>query len=158
VCRRAGVTARHFYAAFGRRENLLLAAYEEIVDDHMAHVRAALDAARPEHRLRAGLGAALEGWAADERRARIAMIEIVGVSPELEARRHAVVEAYGALVAAELAAVTGRPRDFTWQGRALVGATVHAFEAWLRLGDRPPLDQLIGELAVLYAASLALGD
>jgi AcrR family transcriptional regulator len=156
VCAAAGVTARHFYEAFNGREELLGALYEEVVATHLAEVAAALDGATDP--LRAGLGAALDAWARDERRARIAFVEVVGVSAALEERRAATVEAYAAFVAGELARVSPHPRDFSWGGRALVGATIQVFLSWLALpaGERPPLTTLTEELATLFAAPVAL--
>jgi AcrR family transcriptional regulator len=156
ICAAAGVTARHFYEAFAQRETLLLAAYEASVEGHLATVRETLEAAAPERRVRAGIAAALETWAADERRARIAFLEIVGVSDAVEARRRAVIERYAAFVASELRAVSGTRRDFTWAARALTAATIGTIEAWLALpaGERPPVRRLVDELELLYVAAV----
>jgi AcrR family transcriptional regulator len=154
VCAAAGVTARHLYDDLGGREELLLALYEDIVAGHLAHVAEANAAAPLEDRLRAGTAAALEAWAADERRARVAFVEVVGVSPAVEARRHAVIEGYAAFVAAELAKVAPRERDYAWAGRALVGATIQVFESWLGLEDRPPLDDLVAEMTLVFGGVL----
>jgi AcrR family transcriptional regulator len=156
VCAEAGVTARHFYEAFASREALLLAAYATSVEGHLAAVQAAL-ATGPENPTRAGTAAALEAWSADERRARIAFLEVVGVSERVEAERRAVIERYAQFVAGELRRVSGTRRDFTWSGRALVGATIGVFESWLALpaDERPPVARLVSELEALYAAPLA---
>jgi len=157
VCATSGVTARHFYEAFPGREELLAAVYADVVEGHLAEVAAAL-AGDPEDPLRAGLDAALGAWTRDERRARLAFVEVVGVSPALEERRFAVLEGYAAFIAGELARVSDADAAaFTWAGRALVGAAVQTFQSWraLPIADRPPLATLADELTPLFAAPLA---
>lgn len=154
VCSAAGVTTRHFYEAFGDREALLRAVYDRAVEAHLAAVRASLAAAGDDDRLRAGVAAALCAWADDKRAARVAFVEVVGVSPAVERHRRAVIERYAGFVAEELAAAAPGDRDLTWSARALVAATIGVFEAWLAQEDPPPLDRLVDELAVLYAAPL----
>ena len=78
-------------------------------------------------RLEAGLSAFVRSTLADERAARINYFEIVGVSPELEARRRAVLRGYAELIAAQ-AAELGDPGVLALGDRrmaavALVGAT-----------------------------------
>ncbi len=155
VCARAGVTARHFYEAFPGREELLRALYDGVIADHRAALAAALGEAPgdAEPRLRAGLEAALGWWAADERRARVAFKEVVGVSEAFETHRLATIDGYAALLAAEFA-VLAPGRDHVWTARAFVGAITQVVELWLPLADRPPLARLVDDLVRLGLGAL----
>lgn len=102
VCAEAGLTQRYFYESFTEREQLLRAVY----DEQAALVRAAVETAvaaageQVESRIRAGLTALIDTMSADRRRARVMVIEIVGVSPELETRRREVLHAFVRYIAA----------------------------------------------------------
>lgn len=162
ICRGAGVTARHFYEHFATREALLLAAYEEIIDGHRGAVLRALaeapgDALEP--RVRAAVGAALDVWTQDRGRARIVFIEIVGVSPAVEARRLRAVDEYTELVSAigddfHARGLAGRPGN-TVAARAVVGALIGLVELWLTAPEPPPTAELRDEATRLVVAALA---
>lgn len=109
LCARAGVTARHFYEAVGSREALLLAVYDESIERHLAHVGGALAAAPAdlEGHVRAGIEAAIGAWADDLPRARIGLVEVVGVSPEAEAHRLGALETYGELIRVDVERLHG---------------------------------------------------
>jgi AcrR family transcriptional regulator len=97
LCRAANVTARHFYEHFASREALLLAVYEEVLEGHRGAVaRGLADAPEDtlEPRVRAAIAAAVGAWTADRGTARIAFIEVVGVSATVEARRLQAVDEY----------------------------------------------------------------
>jgi AcrR family transcriptional regulator len=93
ICREAGLNERYFYEAFSGREGMLAAAYDEVIARVSEAVLASLSdgEAPPEARIRAGFGAFVNALADDPRLARIQLFEVVGVSEELEQRRHAVM-------------------------------------------------------------------
>lgn len=104
VCTRARVTARNFYDHFHGLEDLLRAVYEMVVARGREALLAGLAApARSAGgRLRAAAGAYLHALLDDPRAARVQCVEVVGVSPGLEARRRAVIHEYVDLLAPEL--------------------------------------------------------
>ena len=161
ICSVAGVATKHFYEAFGGREDLLLALYAEIVERHAPVLQAAMAGAPddPAEHVRATIAGAVEAWTEDRRHARIAFIEVVGVSEEVERRRHDVLEGYAQLVAADFAGLVARgrlrERDYAWWARAVVGAFTQVVEFWLLRDDDTPVDALTDELASLLAAGVA---
>jgi AcrR family transcriptional regulator len=162
LCAAAGVTPRNFYDHFGSREDLLAAVYAEVVESHAAGVVAALAEAPDddlEAYVRVGVGAAVRGWAGDERAARIALIEVVAVSEHLEADRLRALATYSDL----LSTVAGRlaegglipRRDDRVMTSALVGALTQVMGDWMyRPAERPPIETVIDELTRIYVAVL----
>ncbi len=150
TCRAAGVTARHFYDHFASREAVLVAVYESVLDDHRGAVAAALtdapaDALEP--RLRTAVAAALGAWLSDPAAARIAFLEVVGMSPEVEARRQQGIEEYVQLVLAiaedlRAAGLADRPSDPV-RARAVVAAIIGLVELWLHAENPPPTSHLV---------------
>jgi AcrR family transcriptional regulator len=160
ICSEAGVATRHFYEHFGSREALLRGVYEHVIAELTETVLAARDAAPDELelRFRAGVGAFCHGLAGDERRARVVLLEIVGVSPELEALRHGVIAAFAGLVRDEAARFTDRgelpPRRWDLTAVALVGAVHEMLIDWLLRERRPPVQRIVDEGVRLAVAAL----
>jgi AcrR family transcriptional regulator len=160
VCARAGVTARNFYDELGSREDMLLALYDAVVEEHLAAGAAAIDDLGDdlEAVVRRSTEATIRAWIADERKARVAFIEIIGVSERAEDRRFEVLRLYGAWVAATadrlVAAGVLAPRDRTLTGLAIVGAMTQLLSDWLHGAERRPVEELIDELALLATAML----
>ncbi|MGP9503658.1 TetR/AcrR family transcriptional regulator [Specibacter sp. AOP5-B1-6] len=98
LCQSAGLSERYFYESFESREQLLTAVYDELATQLMQEVTEALRA--PEQGLldsvRAGLAAVVNFMLGDPRHAQIILVEIVGVSAELEAKRHQSMTAFAA--------------------------------------------------------------
>jgi AcrR family transcriptional regulator len=162
LCAQAGVTPRNFYDHFASREDLLAAVYDEVIAGHAAAVQAALggDAGDDlEAHVRAGLDAAVRGWADDERRARIALVEVVGVSERMEAHRLRVIAGYAERLRADGERLAARglvPRTAgPLTAMALVGAVTQVMTDWQhRPAERPPIDAVVEELTRLYVAAL----
>ncbi len=161
---RAGLAPQHLYDQVGGREELLRAVY----DDQMAAVAAAVAEARAsapgggglEERLRHGLAAFAAAMTGDERRARLAYVELPGASVGLEEHRRSMVRAFAAALedeVRELAAAGAVPdRDYGMTALVLVGATNELLLDWLVTapGDRPPIGAVVDELVAVYAAVL----
>lgn len=158
LCAGAGVTPRHFYEEFPGREALLLAVFDEIAAWARDAVAAAVAAAPadPERRVRAGIGAFLHALLDDPRRARVACVEIVGVSRAVEARRRQVLHEFAAFVTAEARRLdaTERPDtgSFSLAALALVGGTNELMVEWVVGEHRPPLDELADEITRMFMA------
>lgn len=154
LCAGAAVTPRHFYDEFAGREALLVAVFEEIVEWVNDAVAAALAAApdEPVARARAGIGAFLHAMLDDPRRARVACVEIVGVSREVEARRRAVLHNFAALITAEVARLSEGNDDFRLASLALVGGINELVVEWVVGAERLPIDTLADEITRLFVA------
>lgn len=161
LCASAGVAPRAFYDHFASREDLLAAVYDEVIAAHTATVVAALagESDALEAHVRAGIGAAVQAWVAHPRRARVALVEVVGVSARMEAHRFAVIRAYADLLTADgerLAAaglIPRRPGGLT--AMALVGAITQVLTDWQQHPEaRAPVELVVEELTRLHVAGL----
>jgi AcrR family transcriptional regulator len=161
LCSRAGVTARHFYEEFGSREGLLIALFDDIVRDTLDAVAAAVAAAPRDdawEMTRAGMLAFVHGMVDDPRRARVQCLEVVGVSPALEARRREVLHLYADLVSEQSRALglgaSSSDRQREAASIALVGGTNELLIEWLTAEGayQATVDELIDDLVRIYVA------
>ena len=158
VCAQAGVTARHFYEEFPSREALLVALYDEGAERAMDAVVKALAPSDegPRRRTRASIAAFVHSVLDDPRIGRILTIEVVGVSPDLERRRRLVMRSFARLVELEVNRVAAEghiaTRDYRLAALALVGATNELVIDWILSNQRPPIDDLVDEIAWIYLA------
>ncbi len=167
VCREAAVAPIHFYEEHTGRESLLEAVYDEIMVTTRAAVDEALAGCAAEFRARsrAGLAAFCHAMLDDPRRARVQCIEIVGVSPAMEARRHEGLLAYAALVAESFDLARPEPdrgvapTDLQTSPAlrsiavTLVGGVNQAIVDWLLVPDPQPIDELIDALSAVFVAT-----
>lgn len=146
VCREAGLTERYFYESFpDGKESLLEALALRIVTDlvvsaapSIAVLETDMDAA-----IRGASRAVVTSMTQDKRRARVLFVEMVGVSPPLEARRREWI----ALIADIVRDATVRSRgawaadsvEVELHARALVGAVQELLIAYAR--DELELDR-----------------
>ena len=137
LCAGAGVSTRNFYEEFGSREQLLIAVHDDINTRVLAAVLEALGDTDPDDlraRARAATRAYFAVMTADRRWARIAVVESVGVSPEVEAARRAAIGRFTALIELECerladAGVIAR-RPFGLTAVALAGALYGLINTW----------------------------
>ncbi|MEV5647660.1 TetR/AcrR family transcriptional regulator [Nocardia sp. NPDC052254] len=161
VCAAAGLSRRQFYEEFATREDVLVAAYDRIQDEAAAAVTAALTEAGALPVGRAALTTVLTAYLnsidSDPYRAKVAFVEVVGVSERMERhrreRRHRWAEVIDLAVVpmsgpeARIAGVPGLAAG------ALVGAVNGLVDEWLFRQPRPPIGDLV-ELLVRVADSL----
>jgi AcrR family transcriptional regulator len=160
ICARAGLSKRYFYESFPDSEALLLACYERCTNEFIdAMVTAVTEApATIEAQLRAALVGFFSAIDADQRGARIFLLEVLGVST-------AVDEAYAAQfnrAASSIEALAGdafstsrlpKPQlDVIAQG--IFGAILTVATQWLLDHRRRPRAQLIDATYVLILAVL----
>lgn len=90
LCLCAGLSERYFYESFDSREHLLTDVYESVSAKLMDRVTEALSKpdAHPQDAIRASMAAVVNFMLGDPRHAQIILVEIVGVSEELEVKRH----------------------------------------------------------------------
>lgn len=150
ICKDAGLSSRQFYEEFTGRESLLLELYEQI--DRQS--RDAVAAVLAEHSddsavdvIDAAVRAYVESIGRDPRKARVALVEVVGAGPKVEKFRLELRRAWGALLAgaAEDAALHGEipPGDYEMRVLAIIGAVNYVVDAWSGADPRPALDDMI---------------
>ncbi|WP_425864619.1 TetR/AcrR family transcriptional regulator [Arthrobacter sp. TWP1-1] len=90
LCQSAGLSERYFYESFASREQLLTSVYDHLSSELMRQVVQVLrvPGRTLTESVRAGMATVVNFMLDDPRHAQIIMVEIVGVSPELEAKRH----------------------------------------------------------------------
>lgn len=86
LCKQAGFTDRYFYEIFGNTENLLLTLHDQVAGELVGSLTGAISAADPDSSKRViATTAAFYRFIRDERKARILMIETVGISENITA-------------------------------------------------------------------------
>jgi AcrR family transcriptional regulator len=160
LCRHAGLADRYFYEQFDSLEDALGAAYATIMDDVLA---ATVASVRPAGDLsvagqtRAAVAAFVDAVTGDRRRARIQLLEVVGVSDRVEAERRAAMGRFSALIT-DL--VRTRPTlldeavDLELTAVSLVGAVDELLVAWIHGEIDPELDRLVATLTALFLRAL----
>ena len=149
ICRQAGLTERYFYESFSDRHDCLKELYLELAERMRTQTTAAIDDAKEaeiDEVARRALTAFVEYLTTDPRRARVVLIEVVGVSAEMERRRYGVLREFAELTTsvwlegAGLQEATDRQR-MTAVG--LVGAVDHLLVDWLHGGQKETPGDLI---------------
>jgi AcrR family transcriptional regulator len=163
VCDHARLTQRYFYESFVDREAVLRAVYDGVVDAvrerTVAAIAGALAADVPDvlDVASAGLRGFVEHLTDDERSARVLLLEVVGVSPALEERRHAVIHEFADLVRALAVERFGLPAGDDRHGLAavaLVGATNQLLVDWISAPEQRADPAVIADvLAGLFEAA-----
>jgi hypothetical protein len=110
-------------------------------------------------RATAGVRAYFEVMTSDLRWARIAMVESVGVSAEMETHRRAPLERFASLIEGEANRMAdlglASSRDYSLTVVALVGATNELINTWVRRQDREHIvERVINEATRLFLAAV----
>ncbi|BCO52307.1 TetR family transcriptional regulator [Mycobacterium paraintracellulare] len=159
ICAGAGLSKRYFYESFPGSESLLLACYQRCADEiHQAMVSAVAQA--PADTLDAQLRAALKGYFeaidADQKRARITLLEILGVGPAVDAAWAAETQRFAAsvetLAPAAFTKTTLPKAQRAIIAEGIIGAITTAATLWLLQDRRRPRAQLINATHVLVLA------
>ena len=161
LCSAASISTRTFYEEVGGREELLLLLHDGILRDAEAAAVAALLGA-PDDDVRARTTAAMRAYVdamtRDPRRARIAYVEAVGVSPALEAQRHAWMRHFARLITAEAQSLARRglapQRDHSLTAIAVVGAIDRLIVHWAASSRRPSRERLVAEISRFIVGAL----
>ncbi|MEU0871087.1 MULTISPECIES: TetR/AcrR family transcriptional regulator [Nocardia] len=154
ICKDAGLSSRQFYEEFTGRESLLLELYEQIDRESRDAVAKALEAKTDASVLEiidASVRAYVESIGADPRKARVALVEVVGAGPKVEKFRLELRRVWGSLLAgaAEDAALQGEipTGDYEMRVLAVIGAVNYVVDSWSGSDPRPPLDDVIRVLS-----------
>ena len=161
LCSAASISTRTFYEEVSGREELLLLLHDGILRDaKSAAVEALAGAPADDVRARttAAMRAYVEAMTRDPRRARIAYVEAVGVSPALEAQRHAWMRHFARLITAEAQSLALRGlaprRDHSLTAIAVVGAIDRLIVHWAASSRRPSRERLVAEIARFIVGAL----
>ncbi|MEV4560435.1 TetR/AcrR family transcriptional regulator [Kitasatospora sp. NPDC049285] len=156
LCEAAGLSTRQFYEEFRNLEQVLAQLHLQVNDHKEQAVLHALTNAAGQpfaQRIAAVLGAYVTAATEDPRRLRIAFVEIVGVSEELERQRLVRRKRWVELIVAEAEAAAARgevpPRDFRIAATAFIGAVNGLLHDWTAGQFEATLDQVVHELTTL---------
>ena len=152
LCSEAKVTARHFYQLFDSREAILRALYDNIIADLRAGVLKAMSA--PElnlsEQIPLAVSAMVHHYQEDSRHARVGVLEVVGVSPQMEARRREAIHDMAGLIEAYLNNLVSKgelpKRNYHLVSVALVGGINELLAEWLMLENPPDIPELSEEI------------
>lgn len=156
ICSQAGVSTRHFYLLYETKEDAFVDIYRDLMAQSFQHALTAFggDTSRPmADRVADAFVAYLVPMFADPRVARLAFVEIMGVSPRVEELRISFRERLIELVEREGGAAVKRgeiePRNFRFAALALVGAANATVYDWMSAPKRPSDAEMGGALANL---------
>jgi len=166
VCAAAGLTDRYFYESFPSLEALLAEVYRTLTGAFAQ--RLTQESIRSQawsgdaQAVAAQATAAYELWfdaVRDPRFARIVLVEVLGVSPAIDALYEDSARARAELTIAPLAAMqpalrlTRARRELL--GRALVGAALQVAKMWMTGGYRLPRREVVRACVLVATGTLA---
>lgn len=169
LCAEAKVTARHFYQLFASREALLEALYDGIIQELREAVLAAVSmpGLTLDEQIPLGVQAMVSHYLDDARRARVGVLEVVGVSTAMEQRRRAAIHDIAAILEGYMMSLAARgelpARNYHLISVALVGGINELLADWLTVPQPPTIAQLSTEVidilnALIRGASLISRD
>ena len=156
LCAEAKVSTRHYYQVFSNKEDALLDIYSEITSTAVGNVGQALEATEGQDitaRLRSAVRAYLGPMLDDARKARIAFVEVVGVSHRVEGTRLQFRNGIVALIERESSAAVERgeltSKDFRFRALAFLGAVNVLVHDWSIRADHVDGERLSDQLCDL---------
>jgi AcrR family transcriptional regulator len=156
LCTAAAVSTRNFYEEFPGREALLMALHDQVMQRAADSVGEALDRtgdAPIAERIGSGFRAYITTTAGDPRWARIAYVEVVGVSAAVERNRATWRARCAGILEGEAARSVergeARPRDFGLTAIAIVGAINELVHHWSLQRDDDELERVIAEVVAI---------
>lgn len=140
VCEAAGLTERYFYESFANSEELLIAGFNAVTygvfDEVMAAARAAGRSRKA--RSRAMLQAYFAALQREPRSARVFLVEIRGVSREVDKAFDVALREIGRAVAKVVAPPAAQDDELLQAG--VVGGVIHIALRWIEQGYTPSLE------------------
>jgi len=160
ICARAGLSKRYFYESFADSEALLLACYARCANEIFEAMTVAVMNCPDDidEQLRAALTGYFEAIDADQRRARITLLEILGVGPAVDAAYTEQTARFATSVQALANKAFDGSRLPNTQlhliAQGIIGAITTIAAQWLLEQRRRPCAQLIESAYVLVKAVL----
>lgn len=162
LCSRAGVSTRNFYEEFTGREALLIALYGSILEQAAVAIGVAMsDAADASmaQRVEAAIRAYVRTMAEDPRWARLAYVEVIGVSPAVEKFRLNWRNNYVDLLVGEARRAVDRgeapDRDYWLGALAIIGAINELVHQWSIADGGIDQEVLISEIVRISLSVLS---
>ena len=158
ICAEAGLTERYFYESFSNREAFFEAVYGRVAEIIGGLMNEAIEAApeEPEAKARALIDAYFDKIEADPKFARILLLEVIGVSHELESIYRAAMQLFTDLVRERLPelleAAVERKADPDIVAAGLVGAIVHVAMRWVISDYEKPKEEVTKGLMEIFRA------
>jgi AcrR family transcriptional regulator len=159
ICADAGVGTHSFYRHFAGKEDLFRAVYDGVIERLAREIMAAVrrEPRDLESHVGGAVKASVQHVTSDERAARVQLVEVVGISSELERHRREVMRRFAGVTATETArlhelGLARRPVS-ELLAMGLIGATNELLIDWLIASRRPSRQLLIAELTHLYVAA-----
>ncbi|WP_287155326.1 TetR/AcrR family transcriptional regulator [Candidatus Solincola tengchongensis] len=156
ICERSHVATRHFYELYPGKEEFFRDLLDTLIEDSR---RAVLEALRgefkdPVEEVRAGISAFVRSYLDDPRRARVVLVEAVGISPEMERHRRELIHGFARIIeekAEEMKRSGTLPdRDYSMGSLALAGAVNELMIDWVYSKSPPPKERVIEEIVDLF--------
>lgn len=144
VCAEAGLTERYFYESFGNGEDLLLAAYNEVIRKLVAEMTQAAQAAGNDRarRAHAMLHAYFTALKRDPPAARLILVEIRGVSAAATDAYTDTLRGVARMVGDIFSSDGEKVHDLFALG--VVGGISLIALQWIQQGYAPSIEELIG--------------
>ena len=138
VCDEAGLTERYFYESFANSEALLVASYRAVTGVLLKALEEVGEGTEgsPAERVRAILARYFQALQNDPRSARLFLVEIAGVSAELDRVFADSLDAFGAL----LERISGGAGSDPLLRKAVVGGVIHLARDWVARGYAEPIE------------------
>lgn len=158
LCASANVSTRSFYQLYDGKESAFADLYDALLNRSSERVLNSLieseELARPmKERVPLAFWAFVGPMLRDLRTARITFVEVVGLSPRIEATRLRTRSRLIELIETEGRDAVARgevaDRDFHFAALALIGAATAIAQDWLIRTHRPPMDRLERQLTDL---------
>ncbi|MGP3984557.1 TetR/AcrR family transcriptional regulator [Streptomyces sp. KR80] len=161
LCADAGLSTRQFYEEFRSLEEVLAALHllvNDWAEQAAAEALAEASGLGLEERVAAAFRAYASAVTSEPRRIRIAFVEIVGVSPQLEHQRLSRRSRWVEFIRAEAEAAAERgeaaPRDYRLSSTAFIGAVNGLLHDWSAGWVDATLDEVVDELVLILLAML----
>jgi AcrR family transcriptional regulator len=158
ICAEAGLTERYFYESFDNREAFFAAVYDRVAVVIGSLMNEAIETAAPEPEAKAQalIDAYFGKIERDPKFARILLLEVIGVSHELESIYRVAMQLFTDLVRERLPelleAAVARKADPDIVAAGLVGAIVHVAMRWVISGYEKPRAEVTKGLMELFRA------
>jgi AcrR family transcriptional regulator len=142
VCEAAGLTERYFYESFENSDQLLIASFNEVTFSVFDQIRCAAQAAGRGRaaRARAMLAAYFAALQREPRSARVFLVEMRGVSREVDKAFDAALREIGREVARIVAPPEMQGDELLQAG--VVGGVIHIAIRWIEQAYSPSLEQV----------------
>ncbi len=153
----ASLNSRYFYESFTSREDLLYHVYQRAIRENAtAVIEATAKAHTLEDQARVGLQASWTQLTEDRRKARVIVLEVVGVSERLEKLRRENRHAFAEIIVRNAMSIAGEGvrlrMDPVLTARSLMGAAMEMLVDWIHGDVSASPEEIVEHLTKMYTA------